>query len=417
MLAAALLELVPDRAASLRRLRALDLPGISFEAKAAERGGVAGTLLDVRIDGALEGPEPSSHSDGGPHDHHHHDDHHHDDHHHDEDHHDDHHHHVSLAEIKERIASLPVSEKVRADAVAVYDLLAEAEAKAHGAPMDHIHFHEIGSLDAMADVASVSLLLEELAPDRILASPPNAGGGTVRCAHGELPVPAPATANLLLGMPWHGDAPETGELLTPTGAALLRHFVSAFGPFPSLTVERIGVGLGHRETPGRANLVRAFLGRSGGPDAAGGPNGRVAQLCANIDDMTGEALAFACDRIRAAGALDVSLVPMFMKKGRPGHLLLVVARPEEADALAAAMLRETTSLGVRRIDCSRYELRRSLGPVPHDCGGHPVRMKRASGFGVGKTKPEFDDLAAAAAALDVPISALRLQPPAAPPRP
>ncbi len=435
MLAAALLELVPDRDAALRRLDALGLPGIAFKAKTAERGGIAGTLLDVLVNGETEEPSPAPTHDHHDHapccapphpcggDHHHHLDH--------EpcsapphqcggDHHHHHHHHTSLAEVKARIAALPVPENVRSSAAAVYDLLAEAESRAHGRPVDQIHFHEVGSLDALADVTAVSLLLDELRPDRILASPPNAGGGTVQCAHGVLPVPAPATANLLLGMPWRGDAPEAGELLTPTGAALLKHFVSGFGPFPTMTVERIGIGLGHRDAPGRANLVRAFLGSSESPrppargNAPAGPNGHVAQLCANIDDMTGEELAFACERIRDAGALDVSVVPALMKKGRPGQLLMALARPEAADAVAAAILRETSTIGVRRTDCARYELERSFSTRPLECGGVPVRMKTSSGFGAKKTKPEFDDLARAATALNVPVAALRTapQPPA-----
>ena len=284
MLAAALLELVPDPAASLARLNALGIPGVEIRASRDARGGIAGTLFDVTVHGESEGH--------GHHDHHDHHDHH-------------HHHHTGLAEIRERIAALAAPEEVRADVRAVYDLLAEAESKAHGRPVDEIHFHEVGSLDALADIASVCLLLSEIAPDRVVASPPNAGGGTVRCAHGEMPVPAPATARLLEGLPWRGGDPATGELLTPTGAALLRRFVAGWGSAPEMRLIAVGCGLGHRETPGRANLVRAMLGEEAAP-APGGPNGRVVELAANLDDMTGEDLAFACERIRGAGALDVS---------------------------------------------------------------------------------------------------------------
>ena len=286
---------------------------------------------------------------------------------------------------------------MRADVRAVYDLLAEAESKAHGRPVDEIHFHEVGSLDALADIASVCLLLSEIAPDRVVASPPNAGGGTVRCAHGAMPVPAPATARLLEGLPWRGDDPATGELLTPTGAALLRRFVAGWGPMPEMRTDRAGVGLGHREIPGRANAVRAFLGEEAAP-AAGGPNGRVVELKANLDDMTGEDLAFACERIRGAGALDVALAPLLMKKGRPGHLLLALAAPERADAVAAAILRETSTFGVRRTDCARYELSRAV----READG--VRVKRGEGYGAAKEKPEFDDRARAALAAGRPIA-------------
>ena len=289
-----------------------------------------------------------------------------------------------------RIEALTLPDKVRADALAVFDSIAEAESKAHGEPVDHVHFHEVGSLDALADVVSVCSLLAELAPDRVVASPPNAGGGTVRCAHGVLPVPAPATANLLEGLPWRGDDPAAGELLTPTGAALLRRFVAVWGPMPPMRTHRTGVGLGHKEIDGRANAVRAFLGEEL-PAAAGGPNGRVAELLCNIDDMAGEDLALACDRLRAGpGALDVSLSPLQMKKGRPGHLLRVICAPEAADALAAAVLRETTTIGVRRVDCARYEMRREIRVEDG------VRVKRSAGYGAEKAKPEFEDRARAA---------------------
>lgn len=372
MLAAALLELVPDREATLARLAAMMPPGVELQASRATRGGLAGTLFDVSVHGQSEHCDHHDHPD-------HHDSHGH------------HHHHTTLAEVRGRIEALPLPEKVRGDALAVFDSIAEAESRAHGEPVEHVHFHEVGSLDALADVACVCALLAELAPDRILASPPNAGGGTVRCAHGVLPVPAPATANLLAGLPWRGDDPAAGELLTPTGAALLRRFVAGWGPMPPMRLERVGVGLGHRETPGRANAVRALLGEEE-PAAAGGPNGRVVELKANLDDITGEDLAFACERIRGAGALDVALAPLLMKKGRPGHLLLALAAPERADAVAAAILRETSTFGVRRADCARYELARS---VREENG---LRVKRGEGYGAAKEKPEFEDRARAARA-------------------
>ena len=383
MLAAALLELVPDRDATLARLASMMPPGVALRASRAARGGLAGTLFELSVHGESEGH--------AHHDHHVHRDHR-DDHGHDH-----HHNHTTLAEVRERIGAMPLPDAVRADALAVFDSVAEAESRAHGEPVDHVHFHEVGSLDALADVTCVCALLAEIAPDRIVASPPNAGGGTVRCAHGVLPVPAPATANLLEGLPWRGDDPATGELLTPTGAALLRRFVAGWGSAPVMRLVAVGCGLGHRETPGRANAVRAFLGEEAA-SAPGGPNGRVVELAANLDDMTGEDLAFACERIRDAGALDVSLAPLLMKKGRPGHLLLALAAPERADAVAAAILRETSTFGVRRTDCARYELGRSV----RDEDG--VRVKRGEGFGVAKSKPEFEDRARAARAAGRPIA-------------
>ena len=378
MLTAALLEIVPDRAAALARINALGIPGVHVHADPATVCGLVGTRVDVHIHGHTEE------------EHHHHHDHHstgadaqervppH------------HHHHASRADIAAQIAALNASDTVKAHVQAVYDLIADAEAKAHGRPVTEIHFHEVGMADALSDIASVVLLLEMLGPDRVVASRPEVGGGFVQCAHGTLPVPAPATAHILTGVPYTSGAANC-ELLTPTGAALLVHFADAFGPMPPLAVERTGLGLGHREVPGRLNGVRAFLGEEAGGTrscaSATGPNGRVAELRANIDDMTGEDLAFACDRLRAAGALDVSLAPLTMKKGRPGHLLIVLAPLDLADALAAAILRETSTFGVRRIDCARYELAREI--VPGD-----VRVKVGRGYGVEKSKPEFADRAA-----------------------
>ena len=382
MLTAALLELVPDRAAALARINALGIPGVHVHADPVTVCGLVGTRVDVHIHGHTE----------EEHGYHHHHDHEHDHHH--------HHHHASRVDIAAQIAALNASDAVKAHVQAVYDLIADAEAKAHGRPVSEIHFHEIGMADALSDIASVALLLEELAPVRVVASRPEVGGGFVQCAHGTLPVPAPATANILTGVPYTSGAANC-ELLTPTGAALLVHFADAFGPMPPLAVERTGLGLGHREVPGRLNGVRAFLGEEAGGTRScaselGGtrscasatePNGRVAELRANIDDMTGEDLAFACDRLRTAGALDVSLAPLTMKKGRPGHLLIVLAPLDLADALAAAILRETSTFGVRRVDCARYELEREI--VPGD-----VRVKVGRGYGVEKSKPEFADRAA-----------------------
>ena len=392
MLTAALLELVPDRAAALARINALGIPGVHVHADPATVCGLVGTRVDVHIHGHTE-------EEHGHHHHHHHD-------------HGSmdadaqervpphHHHHASRADIAAQIAALNASDAVKAHVQAVYDLIADAEAKAHGRPVSEIHFHEVGMADALSDIASVALLLEELAPARVVASRPEVGGGFVQCAHGTLPVPAPATAHILTGVPYTSGAADC-ELLTPTGAALLVHFADAFGPMPPLAVERTGLGFGHREVPGRLNGVRAFLGEEAGGTcscaselggtrscaSATGPNGRVAELRANIDDMTGEDLAFACDRLRAAGALDVSLAPLTMKKGRPGHLLIVLAPLDLADALAAAILRETSTFGVRRVDCARYELEREI--VPGD-----VRVKVGRGYGVEKSKPEFADRAA-----------------------
>ena len=202
-------------------------------------------------------------------------------------------------------------------------------------------------------------------------------------AHGVMPVPAPATANILEGMPFSSGAADC-ELLTPTGAALLRHFAASFGAMPAMVVEKTGTGCGARDIPGRPNILRAFLGEE--IRAEGSPNGMVTELKANIDDMTGEELAYACAKLRNAGALDVTLVQAIMKKGRPGQILEVLCRPEQADAMAAAILRETSTFGVRRADLPRYELDRTI-----ETCADGVRVKKGVGYGVEKSKREFDD--------------------------
>lgn len=291
-----------------------------------------------------------------------------------------------MKDIGELIGSLDVPEKVRADARAVYNLIAEAESRVHGRPVAEIHFHEVGTMDAVADVVGVCLLMDMLSPDQVIASPVHTGSGHVHCAHGVLPVPAPATALILQGIPSYGGQIK-GELCTPTGAALLKHFVSRFGDRPVMTVEDIGYGMGKKDFE-QANCVRAFLGQSEGEKET------VTKLECNLDDMTGEDTGFAMEQLFAAGALDVYTQQIGMKKNRPGILLSVICRTEDADRMAEAMMKHTTTLGIRRQDLSRYALQRRVETI-HTVYGE-VRVKRAFGMGVVREKPEYDDLAALA---------------------
>ena len=270
MLMAALWELHPDGEDFLRRLNGLGLPGVEVEARAAEKCGIRGTHMAVTVHGEEEGG-------------HHHDDHHHDHHH---DGHDRGHHHATVGEILSLLDTLPLPERVRADASEVYRLIAGAESRVHGQTVEQIHFHEVGTLDAVADVVGVCMLMEELGAEEVVASPVHVGSGQVRCAHGLLPVPAPATALLLEGIPIYGGEIR-GELCTPTGAALLRHFVTRFGPLPPVAVEKVGYGMGTRDFPA-ANCLRAMVG-SGADSGAD----EAAELCCNLDDMTGEDVAYA----------------------------------------------------------------------------------------------------------------------------
>ena len=275
----------------------------------------------------------------------------------------------------------------------VYDAIARAEAKAHGCGVGDVHYHEVGALDAVADVTGVCYALYLLAPDRICASPVRVGSGTVRCAHGIMPVPAPAAAVLLQGVPTYGGEIQ-GELCTPTGAALLKCFVQSYGPMPVMTTEQIGYGVGTKEFE-QANCVRAFWGES-----EEGVNGEITELVCNIDDMSPEALAFACRQLLEAGALDVYTVPGTMKKGRPGHVPTVLCSPGREGELARCVLAQTTTNGLRSRRCGKYFLTPGAGQVQTQWG--PVRVKLAQGYGISRAKPEFEDVAALAKANDLP---------------
>ncbi|MEY8383271.1 nickel pincer cofactor biosynthesis protein LarC [Christensenellaceae bacterium 44-20] len=297
------------------------------------------------------------------------------------------HSHSGMADIEHLLAHLPVSEQVRENALAVYRLIAQAESHAHGQPVSQIHFHEVGTMDAVADVVGVCMLMERIGAQKILASAVHVGSGQVRCAHGVLPVPAPATAHILRGVPTYGGE-IAGELCTPTGAALLRHFAQGFGPMPALCASAIGYGMGTKDFAA-ANCVRAFLGDDGAGE--GGPNGEIALLCCNLDDMPGEDLGFAQQALLDEGALDVYTLPIGMKKNRPAVLLCCICEPDAADKLAAAMLRHTSTFGVRRTLCQRYMLSRSFEQVQTPCGA--VRIKTGQGYGVKKSKAEYEDIA------------------------
>ena len=408
MLMAALYELLEDRQAFLDAMNALGLPGVRVEAQAAATCGIAGTHMTVAVHGQeetggsvpAEAPHPHVHSHGEAHghdhDYHHHHDHDHDHpHDHGEGHH--HHHHATPGHIGELLDGLPLPEEVRRRARRVYDAIARAEAKAHGCPVGDVHFHEVGALDAVADVAGVCYALYLLAPERIVVSPIYVGSGTVRCAHGVIPVPAPATANLLSGVPICGGTIQ-GELCTPTGAALLTSFADAYGPMPVMVTKAVGVGIGTKQFQ-QANCVRAFLG-----ETVEEANGEILELVCNVDDMTPEALSFAASRLLETGALDVYTLPGTMKKGRPGHVLTVLCVPEQEGELARRILAETTTNGLRVRRCGKYFLTPGAGMVQTRWG--PVKLKLARGYGITHVKPEFEDAAELAREHDVPYQAV-----------
>ncbi|MBQ1280711.1 MAG: nickel pincer cofactor biosynthesis protein LarC [Oscillospiraceae bacterium] len=351
MLAAALFELVPDREAMLAKLNSLGIPGVTFRAEKSEKCGICGTHLAVEVCGEEEGEH--------------------------------HHHHHTLHDISHILSHLRVSKRVAAQVQAVYAFIAEAESKVHGVETDEVHFHEVGALDAIADITAFCLMLEELPVDEVRASPVHVGSGTVRCAHGVLPVPAPATAELLRGVPIYGGEIQ-GELCTPTGAAILKVFATKFGEMPLMCIEKIGYGMGKKDFP-RANCVRAILG--GGAEE---PE-RIVELSCNVDDMTGEAVGFAIEELLRGGAVEAFYTPVGMKKSRPGILLTALCYEEDRDAVVQLLLKHTTTLGVRETLCRRYVLTRSVTEVETPLG--KVRRKDSSGYGITRSKYEHDDLA------------------------
>lgn len=375
MLTAALSELLPDQDAFFEEMNALGIPGVYFEKEKTQKCGIIGTHSKVTVNGEEE-ESLDVH------------DHTHEDHEHTHEHdHTHHHHHSSMHDIEHIVRDhLLVSDRVKDDVMAVYQLIAEAESVAHGAPVELIHFHEVGTMDAIADVTAVCVLMEKLSPEQVVVSPVHVGSGKVRCAHGILPVPAPATAYILRDVPIYGGRIQ-GELCTPTGAALLKHFATKFGDMPVMKTKAIGYGMGKKDFEA-ANCVRALIGET--PDDVS----RVSELCCNVDDMTAEEIAFATETILAAGALEVFTVSTGMKKSRPGILLEVMCREEDRDRMLELVFLHTTTLGVREQFSRRYTMKRSIETVKTPYGD--VRKKVSAGYGTTRAKYEFEDLAAIA---------------------
>lgn len=357
MLTAALLELHPDKDDFLSRMNAALGGKAVLTAAPDSKCGLRGTHVTVLINDDEEGEKT----------HHHHE-------------------HTSISEVLAFIDSVPLDEAIRENAKKVYSIIAEAESRVHGHPIENVHFHEVGSLDALADVLSVCALMHELAPERILASEVNVGSGTVRCAHGVLPVPAPATELILRGVPIYSGQIKS-ELCTPTGAALLKYFVRKFGAMPTMQIENAGCGTGKKNFE-CANVVRAFIGETANDGE------EIIELACNLDDMTPEELAFAMEELFSLGALDVYFTSIGMKKSRPGVKLTCMCREKQREQMLECIFKHTTTLGVREYACKRYELGRSEKAVRTLDG--EVRVKISSGYGVVREKAEYEDLAAIA---------------------
>lgn len=433
MLTAALLELLPDPEGFVAELNALKIPGVEYHREPSVKCGITGTHMTVKVHGEEEESHDHHHEhhhDHEDHDHHHeHDDdhgehhHHHDeehphehfhdhehgghDHHHDHEGHGHHHHHASMADIEHIVRDhMELPKKVQDDVLAVYGLIAEAESHAHGRPVTEIHFHEVGTMDAIADVVAVCLLMNKIAPDEVIVSPVHVGSGQVHCAHGILPVPAPATAFILKDAPIYGGAIR-GELCTPTGAALLKHFATKFGNMPAMRVSAIGYGMGKKDFEA-ANCVRAMLGESDvsaqtGTDeayrqqstasnsGAWEPGEEVYELSCNVDDMTGEEIGFAMERLFEAGARDVYTIPIGMKKNRPGILIRTLCTEDTKERIVETIFKHTTTIGIRECAMKRYVLDRKLEEVETPYG--TIHRKTSTGYGTKREKLEFDDLA------------------------
>jgi uncharacterized protein (TIGR00299 family) protein len=359
MLMGALYELLndEDRKKFTDKMNSLGIEGLHVEAVPSVKCGINGTHMNVTIDGHEEL----------------------------ESHHAEHHHHhgASMHDIRHVIDAAGISENVKKNAVEVYECIAQAESRVHGKSADEIHFHEVGSKDAMADVIGCCMLIDIIGADRIVVSPVTTGFGNVRCAHGILPVPAPATALILNDVPLRAGSIE-GELCTPTGAALVKHFADEFGNMPQMTVSRIGYGMGTKDFAA-ANCVRVFVGIQATRTAK-----TIVQLCCNIDDMTAEELGYAAELLMDEGALDVYTTAIGMKKSRPGTLLTVMCREEDMERIAGLIFRNTTTLGMRVYHCERMILERSEKTLHTEFGD--VRCKEASGYGVVRSKLEYDDV-------------------------
>ncbi len=369
MILGALTDLLKDPFEFKQMIESAGIPGVAAEVEVDEQSAVAGIRVHIKVDGVEEGDgNETSHRDSRV-----------------------------LGDVVSLIGELNVSDMVKDDASQIYRIIAEAESNVHGKPVSEVHFHEVGALDAIADIVGVCMLIERLSPAQIIASSLRTGFGSVKCAHGILPVPAPATAYILRGMPvYAGD--EEGEFTTPTGAAIVRHFAEKYGQMPLMKFDDVGYGLG-KKTFRTANMVRAYFGDVDGIMPT------VKEISCNIDDMTPEDIGGIVDLLMASGALDATIASAVMKKSRPGFILSCICREEDADDLATVILAHTSSIGLRMHTCERYEMASSFITYRTDFGD--VRIKISEGYGLRKWKPEYKDLVKAAVANGVTVDEVR----------
>ena len=400
MLTAALVDAMGDRDELVGELNSIGIPGVEFTAQTSVKCSVTGLHMKVTVNGTEEGDEDHEHEHHHDHEHHHEHDHHHEhEHEHSHDEGSAHEHsHSDLHGIEHLVRDhFHISPKVADDVMKVYGIIAEAESTVHGVPVDRIHFHEVGQMDAVADITAVCYLMDRLSPQKVVVSPVNVGSGTVKTQHGILPVPAPATALILKDIPvYAGNI--ASELCTPTGAALIRYFADSFGTMPVMEMDSVGYGMGKKDFP-QANCVRAITGN------AAELSEEIYELSCNVDDMTGEEVGYAMDRLFDAGALDVYVVPIQMKKNRPAHLIRVLSLGSDREKLAGQIFRYTTTIGIRQCRMDRYVLKRRM--EERETAAGTIRFKVSEGYGVKKEKPEFDDLARIAEEEDLSLYEVR----------
>ena len=404
MIAGALVDVGVPLDALEKAVDSLGLDGVGVSSERVDRSGIGAAKFRVTVDGEAADADAEAHAHGQKqapalgHDHAHGHDHDHS-HAHGHSHAHDHgrHDHRGLTEITGIVDRSSLSPAGKERAARLFRRLAEVEAGIHQVPVETVRLHEVGAVDSIVDVVAAVRALEWLSPDRVVASPLNVGSGTVKCEHGELPVPAPATAELLLGAPTYAQGPPA-ELVTPTGALIVTEYAGAYGPAPPMRVERIGYGAGDRNPAGRPNVLRALVGEGTGTGAFE----RVVVLECQIDDMNPQLYGVLMDRLAAAGALDVFYAPIQMKKNRPGTLVTVVAPPGRREALADILFRESTTIGLRVTETERERLDREAIAVETPIG--PVRVKVARRDGaIRNAAPEFEDCARLAAEHRLPI--------------
>ena len=396
--------------------------GARLEILRVMRSGISATKVDVWIDGKKDLPREEHWRE--QHDHLHHQEHAHEDRHSEHSHHDEvspadralqhehshsHEHGRGLNEIRQIISSSPISATAKKTAIAIFEALGRAEAKIHNTSIDNVHFHEVGAVDAMVDIICAAVGAEALGVDEIICSSLNVGGGTVKCAHGTFPVPAPATVELLSGAPVYSSGVQA-ELVTPTGAAIVKTLASRFATFPEMTIQKSGYGAGSRDFPGHPNVVRLTIGETIGETignasialASQTASETVTVLEANLDDLNPQVFGYVMDRLLEEGALDAFAMPVQMKKNRPGAVLTILCKPEDASKFAQLLFTETTTLGVRRREEMRQALSRRWENVETPWGEVRIKIGSINGT-VTNYAPEYEDCRRIAAENHVPL--------------